>query len=171
MLCPLAWLQPLRCSPHSLTHTVPFPLQGFVCYYSLEWCLVLTSSKHAGKRSQTFLCSVLVHLGLHINLPESELWLTQQFSFFGSWLGNSGHVCLTAIWQTSWGPVVGSCIVIEATGYSLSGCVIFGQDHLLCQWTCTTSPVVLYHSEWHVEYLSLSPLIYFCLPLPALHQL
>ena len=35
------------------------------------------------KRAQTFLCSLLVHLGLHVNISKSDLWLMQQLSFLG----------------------------------------------------------------------------------------
>ena len=37
----------------------------------------LTYSKHAGHRPQTFLFSILVHLGLHINFSMFALHLTQ----------------------------------------------------------------------------------------------
>ena len=33
---------------------------------------------------------------------------------------------------------------------------LFGKDHLLCQWTCRTLPVVACHSEWYVECLHFS---------------
>ena len=45
--------------------------------------------------------------------------------------------------------------------------VLFGQHHLLCQWTCTTLPVVLCHSEWNVYH---SPVQLFLL-FSSLHQL
>ena len=36
-----------------------------------------------GKRAHLFLCSLLVCLGLHINLSKSDLCLTQTFCFLG----------------------------------------------------------------------------------------
>ena len=50
------------------THTVPLLFQGFAYHYLLGGVLVLTCSKHAGKRAHTFLCSLLVRFGLHIVL-------------------------------------------------------------------------------------------------------
>ena len=40
-------------------------------------------SKQAGKRAYSFLCSLLVHLGLHINFSKSDLHLIQTFCFLG----------------------------------------------------------------------------------------
>ena len=45
--------------------------------------LVLVHSKLAGKRAHSFLCSLLVWHGLHINFSKSELCLTQTFCFLG----------------------------------------------------------------------------------------
>ena len=45
--------------------------------------MVLVHSKWAGKRACLFLCSLLVHLGLHINFFKSDLCLSQTFCFLG----------------------------------------------------------------------------------------
>ena len=49
----------------------------------LDDILVLVCSKQAGKRACLFLCSFLVHLGLHINFSQSDLCLSQTFCFLG----------------------------------------------------------------------------------------
>ena len=41
--------------------------------------LVLVHSKQTGRRAHSFLCSLLVKLGLHINFSKSDLCLTQLF--------------------------------------------------------------------------------------------
>ena len=56
------------------------PLPGFLFYF-LDDILVLTCSKHTGKRDQTFLCSLFIPHGLNINYSKSEIHLTQEFSF------------------------------------------------------------------------------------------
>ena len=45
--------------------------------------LVLVHSTWVGKRACLFLCSLLVHLGLHINFSKSDLCLSQTFTFLG----------------------------------------------------------------------------------------
>ena len=45
--------------------------------------LVLVCSKQVGKWAHLFLCSFLVHLGLHINFLKSDLCLSQTFTFLG----------------------------------------------------------------------------------------
>ena len=66
------------------THTIPLLSQGFGIIY-LDDILVLTHSKHDGRKAQTYFCSLLVHLGLHINFSKPELNLMQQFSFLGQY--------------------------------------------------------------------------------------
>ena len=132
--------------------------------------LVISFSKCASKKSLTFLCSHLVCLRLHIFpsltfISHSNLHLRHVLEY-------SRYVWLYAFWQTSWDSAVGSCFITQATCYSPSGCVLFGQDHLMCQWPCTTLMVVPCDSEWHVECLSLfCSFLSFCLSLPTLHQL
>ena len=62
----------------------------FLCHHKglhiviyLDDILVLIHSKWVGKRAHLFLCSLLVHLGLHINFSKSDLHLSQTFSFLG----------------------------------------------------------------------------------------
>ena len=62
----------------------------FLCHHKglriaiyLDDILVLVCSKWAGKRACFFLCSLLVHLGLHINFSKSDLCLSQSFTFLG----------------------------------------------------------------------------------------
>ena len=62
----------------------------FLCYCKglciviyLDDILVLVHSKWVGKRAYLFLCSLLVHLGLHINFSKSDLCLSQSFTFLG----------------------------------------------------------------------------------------
>ena len=49
----------------------------------LDDILVLIHSKWEGKRACLFLCSLLVHLGLHINFSKSDPCLSQSFTFVG----------------------------------------------------------------------------------------
>ena len=58
--------------------------KGFHTVIYLDDILVLVHSKQAGRRAHSFLCSLLVRLGLHINFSKSELCLTQTF-FLGLW--------------------------------------------------------------------------------------
>ena len=49
----------------------------------LDDILVPVHSEWAGRRAHSFLCSLLVHLGLHINFSKSEFCLSQTFTFLG----------------------------------------------------------------------------------------
>ena len=44
---------------------------------------MLVHSNWAGKRAHSFLCSLLIWFGLHINFSKSDLHLTQTFCFLG----------------------------------------------------------------------------------------
>ena len=57
--------------------------KGFHIVIYLDDILVLMFSKQAGKRACSFLCSLLVWLGLHINFSKSDLCLMHTFSFLG----------------------------------------------------------------------------------------
>ena len=57
--------------------------KGFRIVIYLDDILVLVHSKLAGKRACSFMCSLLVCLGLHINFPKSDLCLTQTFCLLG----------------------------------------------------------------------------------------
>ena len=57
--------------------------KGFCIVIYLDDILVLVHSKWAGKRAHSFLCSLLVRLGLHNNFSKSDLCLTQTFCFVG----------------------------------------------------------------------------------------
>ena len=50
--------------------------KGFHIVIYLDDTLVLVHSKWAGKRADSFLCFLLVRLGLHINFSKSDLDLT-----------------------------------------------------------------------------------------------
>ena len=73
-----------------LTKPILFPChcKGLCVIIYLDDILVPTHSKHPGKRAQTFLCSLLVHLGLHFNFSKSSLHLPQCFFFLGQF-GNT----------------------------------------------------------------------------------
>ena len=60
-----------------------FHHQGLHIVIYLDDILVLVYSKQAGKRACLFLCSLWVHLGLHINISKSYFHLTQAFCFLG----------------------------------------------------------------------------------------
>ena len=62
----------------------------FLCHHKdlhiviyLDDILVIVRSKQVSKRVCFFLCSLLVHLGLHINFSKSDLCLSQTFTFLG----------------------------------------------------------------------------------------
>ena len=57
--------------------------KGLCIVIYLDGILVLVHSKWVGKRAHLFLCSLLVHLGLHINFSKSDLCLSQTFCFLG----------------------------------------------------------------------------------------
>ena len=57
--------------------------RGLCIVISLDDILVLICSKQVGKRACLFLCSLLVHLGLHINFSKSDLHLSQSFNILG----------------------------------------------------------------------------------------
>ena len=57
--------------------------KGFCIVIYLDDILFLVCSKWAGKRACLFLCSLLVHLGLHINFSKSDLCHSQSFTFLG----------------------------------------------------------------------------------------
>ena len=87
---------------------------------------------------------------------------------FRTILGYLGHVCILVKWQIFGDTADSSFFVMEVTCYSPSGYVLFGQHYLLCQWTCTTSLVVSYHSKWHVKCLPFSSsIIFFSLHFPS----
>ena len=69
----------------SLMKSILFPCHhtGLHIIIYLDDILVLIHSKWVGKRACLFLCSLLVHLGLHINFSKSALWLSQSFTFLG----------------------------------------------------------------------------------------
>ena len=69
----------------SLTQPILFlcHCKGLHIVIYLDDILVLVCSKLAGKWAHLFLCSLLVHLGLHINFSKSDLHLSQSFTFLG----------------------------------------------------------------------------------------
>ena len=74
----------------------------FLCHHKglciviyLDDVLVLVCSKPAGERAHSFLCSLLVFLGLHINFSKSDLCLTQTFCFLGLFW-DTPYVCVFA---------------------------------------------------------------------------
>ena len=68
--------------------------KGFsiVIYLMTSWSWFVLSGP--GKRAHLFLCSLLVWLGLHINLSKSDLHLTQTFCFLGLGWGCCPHVSI-----------------------------------------------------------------------------
>ena len=49
----------------------------------LDDILDLIRSKWAGKRAESFLCPLLVHIGQHINFSKHDLHLIQRFCLLG----------------------------------------------------------------------------------------
>ena len=123
-----------------------FKYKGFHVKIYLDDILVLTHSKHADKRAWIPLCSWLAYLGLVNNFSSSELHLTWHF-ICGHYVGIQWTCqCLCHLKNflryTSW--------FIHHYKDNLFDSIRlcpFGQDQLLCQWTCMTLPVVLCHLE------------------------
>ena len=69
----------------SLTKPILFlcHCKGLRIVIYLDDILVLIHSKCVDKRAHLFLCSLLVHLGLHINFSKSDFRLSQAFTFLG----------------------------------------------------------------------------------------
>ena len=82
----------------SLTKPILFlsRCNGFCVYIYLDDILVLTQSKHAGKRAKTLVCST----GLSWILPSMNFISLNTFLFW-TISGYSGHVCIFAICQIS----------------------------------------------------------------------
>ena len=80
---PLGLPQPLGFT--SLTKPILFlcHCKGLHIVIYLDDILVLVCSKWVGKWAHLFLCSLLVHLGLHINFSKLDLHLSQSFTFLG----------------------------------------------------------------------------------------
>ena len=57
--------------------------KGLHIVIHLDDILVFICSKWAGMRARLFLCSLSVHLGLHINFSKCDLCLSQTFTFLG----------------------------------------------------------------------------------------
>ena len=78
------WLQSIGFSLH-LLNLFLFHCQhkGFHIIIHLDDILVLICSKYADRRAQSFICFLLVFLGLHIIFSKSEHCHTQQFCFLG----------------------------------------------------------------------------------------
>ena len=85
--CHLGWLQPLGFSHNLLNSHFLCQCKGFHVITYFSDILVWTHSKCNGKRAWSFLCSLLVHLGLHISFLKLVLHLIWQFSFFQDYVG------------------------------------------------------------------------------------
>ena len=83
------YFQRWRVLPFGLATALTKPIlylchcKGFCIFISFDDILVLVCSKQVGKRALSFLCSLLVCLGLRINFSKSDLCLTQTFCFLG----------------------------------------------------------------------------------------
>ena len=82
----------------SLTKPILFlyHCKGLHIVIYLDDILVLVHSKWVGKRAHSFLCSLLVCLGLHINFSKLDLCLSQTFPFWGyvGILSTCQYLCL-----------------------------------------------------------------------------
>ena len=70
--------------------------KGFCIVIYLDDVLVLVCLKQAGKKAHSLLCSLLVHLGLHINLSKSDLWPHSDILVFFVILGYCLYVSIFA---------------------------------------------------------------------------
>ena len=102
----LGWLQPI----------------GFSSMY-LNDILVLET---CWEEAWTFLCILLVCLGLNIQFCNSEINLTWHFLFMPT-LGYNEHVSIFTMWQTSWDTALSLFFVTEAACHHPLGYVFFGE--------------------------------------------
>ena len=72
--------------------------KGFHIVIYLDDMWVLLHSQWVGTRAYSFLCSLLVGLGLHINFSKCDHCLTQTFLFLGIMLGYCPHVSIFTSW-------------------------------------------------------------------------
>ena len=77
----LGWLWPLGLSLHLLNPYCSFSNARIFVLLFIQMIFWSSLTQHMLARSQSFLCSLLLCLGLHINFSKSELHLTQQTSF------------------------------------------------------------------------------------------
>ena len=85
---------------------------------------------------------LLVHLGSHINFSKSELHLTLHFSSLGLYWDSVGMSVSLPSDKLFEMQKLAYSLLQGQTCYSPSVYVLSGQDQHLCQWTCTTLPVV-----------------------------
>ena len=96
---PSGWPHPLGFSLPSLSLSCSF-ISAKVSTFSffLDDIYVLNHSTWAGRRVHSFLCSLLVLLGLHIKFSKYDLCLTQTFCFFTIMLGYGEFVSFFTSW-------------------------------------------------------------------------
>ena len=121
--------------------------------------LVLTHSKYIAKRAQTFLCSLLVCLGLHINFSKSELYLMLQFSFLGlCWdtVDMSASLLsdnLTEIQQLAHALLQRQPITVCQVMFSLDKAFFYARGHAQLHWLyhfIHSDMLNIYHSPAHL---------------------
>ena len=79
----IGWLLPLQFCLPSLDPYFPFAITKVcILLLYLDDILILTHSKHAGKRTWPLHCSLVVCLGLHINFSKSGIHLCSDFPFW-----------------------------------------------------------------------------------------
>ena len=97
----LSWPYPLEFSLHLLNPYCFFvSTKAFILLYPQMISWFYFHCKCAGRNTQSFLCSLLVHLGQKINL-QSLTFASLTVFVLGVVLGYSGYVCISAIW---WSP-------------------------------------------------------------------
>ena len=79
----------------ALTKPILFlcPHKLFYIIIYLDDILALVCSKQAGKRAHSFLCSLMVHLGLHIDFSKSNLCLNHTFWGYVGILSICQYLC------------------------------------------------------------------------------
>ena len=120
--------------------------KGFNIVIYLYDILVMVCSKWPDRRAHSFLCSLLVRLGLHINFSRSDLCLTQTFCFLGlCW--DTVHMSvslppdkLADIWQLA-------LSLLQSQHVTIHEVMSFLGKANLYQWRLQTVALVLGHSE------------------------
>ena len=134
-----------------------FHCKSFHIVIYLDDIMVLVHSKQADRRAHSFLCSLLVGLGLHINFSKSDLHLTQTFCFLG--------LCWDTVHMSVSLPP-DKLAHIQQLALSL-----LQSQQFLYQWPLPTVALISCHSEWTCYMFTTHPFIFLVFIFPFLHYI
>ena len=107
-------------------------------------------------RGHSLFCSLLVCLGLHINISKSALHLIQCFCCLDLFCVIADMSIFLPTDKLLKILAVGNFSKVDYTCSSTSGHLFFRQGQFLCQQMCTNLFLVSCDLEWHIMYISLS---------------